>query len=311
LSFISAAIHNDAPQTGLRGLGQTLSVVERMSLKHFIPPAIIEMTRRALPSMPTFASYDDAAAQCGAGYGDDELVRAVVEKTRRYRDLLQANRTVISSLREASVATAIGLSAEAGRLNCIDFGGAAGAHFFLARSLFRQSLKLNWSVVETQAMASESAKLLTDGLRFFSDIGAAASSLRSAGESIDLVFTSCALPYVRDPLETLRELIGIGARRIFVTRNPLAEKNLERRVAIQSALLSSNGPGHLPAGFTDRTLKFPVTFQEKNVFEGLLSERYDIDLTFLEEKDAYYLNGAPVPMYGYLGRLKPYRGATN
>lgn len=276
-----------------------------MSLKSFIPPAILEIRRRMRPGMPTFNSYDEAAARCGAGYGEDELVRVVVEKTRLYRDSLLVNPTVISSLREASVATAIGLSAEGGRVNCIDFGGAAGAHFFLARSLFGRSFELNWNVVETQGMVAAAGAVRSDGLRFFTDIAAAASSIRAEGREIDLVFTSCALPYVRDPEGMLRELTGVGARRIFVTRNPLAERKLERRVAIQTSRLSANGPGPLPDGFKDRALSYPVTFCDKAAFEGILAERYALDLTFEEERDAYYLQGAPVAMYGYLGVRLP------
>jgi putative methyltransferase (TIGR04325 family) len=262
-------------------------MVRSMSLKSFIPPAILEIRRRMRPGMPTFNSYDEAAARCGAGYGEDELVRVVVEKTRLYRDSLLVNPTV------------------GGRVNCIDFGGAAGAHFFLARSLFGRSFELNWNVVETQGMVAAAGAVRSDGLRFFTDIAAAASSIRAEGREIDLVFTSCALPYVRDPEGMLRELTGVGARRIFVTRNPLAERKLERRVAIQTSRLSANGPGPLPDGFKDRALSYPVTFCDKAAFEGILAERYALDLTFEEERDAYYLQGAPVAMYGYLGVRLP------
>jgi putative methyltransferase (TIGR04325 family) len=279
-----------------------------MRLKNLIPPALLELWRRGRSRMPTFASYEEAAAHCGSGYGEDELVRVVVDKTECYRDSLKAGRPALSSLREASVATAVGLSAEGGRLNCIDFGGAAGAHFFLAQSLFGRSIELNWSVVETRQMAAAAGRLKADGLRFFSDIAAAASALRSKEKTVDLIFTSCALPYLPDPEGTLRQLTEVGARRIFVTRNPLADSELNRRVAVQTSRLSSNGPGPLPAGYKDRAVAYPVTFCDRTTFEGILSERYALDLTFQEERGAYYLHGRPIQMYGYLGRLNSGKG---
>lgn len=252
-----------------------------------------------------YASYDEAAAHCGLGYGEDELVRVVVEKTERYRASLLAARPMISDLREASVVTAIGLSAEGGRVSCIDFGGAAGAHFFLVKSLLGSSIELDWIVVETEAMVAAAGRIRADGLRFLSSTAAAAAALQAEGRAIDLVFTSGALPYVRDPEGTLRQLAGLGARRMFVTRNALVEAKLALPVGVQRSLLSSNGPGPLPDGFADHAVSYPVTFCGRVEFERVLSERYSIDLTFHEERGAYYVEGRPVQLYGYLARRSP------
>ncbi len=70
----------------------------------------------------------------------------VVAKTQRYRaQLRDAARPATVDITSAYSLFALLLSAEIKtEINVIDFGGAAGAHYFLARSLLPNTTKHNW-----------------------------------------------------------------------------------------------------------------------------------------------------------------------
>jgi putative methyltransferase (TIGR04325 family) len=125
-----------------------------------------------------YESYQSALADCSPnGYENHDVVDVVVRKTQRYREQLRdAVSPATVDATSAYSLFALLLSAEAKtQINVIDFGGAAGAHYFLARSLLPHTTKLNWLVVETPAMVKQATpRLADDELRFYSDLGVSA-----------------------------------------------------------------------------------------------------------------------------------------
>ncbi|MFT4121270.1 hypothetical protein [Bradyrhizobium sp.] len=114
----------------------------------------------------------------------------------------------------------------------LDFGGACGIHYKLAR---REAPLIRWAVVETPAMVRQAAQLETDRLRFFETVEAAASWLGT----IDLMHSNGAVQYTAKPSETVRQLAGVGAtrmhwKRLFFSDQPIAER--------QRSMLIENGP---------------------------------------------------------------------
>lgn len=114
----------------------------------------------------------------------------------------------------------------------LDFGGACGIHYKLAR---REVPLIRWAVVETPAMVQQAMQLETDRLRFFTNIGAARSWLGT----VDLMHSNGAVQYTADPTETVLQLVNVGAarmqwRRLFFSEHPVAEH--------QRSMLIENGP---------------------------------------------------------------------
>lgn len=114
----------------------------------------------------------------------------------------------------------------------LDFGGACGIHYKLAR---REAPLIRWAVVETSAMVRKAAQLETDRLRFFDSIDVAASWLGT----VDLMHSNGAVQYTPRPIETVRQLAGLGAtrmqwKRLFFSDQPIAER--------QRSMLIENGP---------------------------------------------------------------------
>jgi putative methyltransferase (TIGR04325 family) len=277
-----------------------------MNLSDFIPPIVTKLARRIRHSNQLFDSYDSAYSSLSSvGYEEDSLVAVVYEKTKRYRDILMSQRPLVfdsSSLSDlSSLRTFVGLCLATSKkeLNVLDFGGACGAHYFLARALIGNRVNLRWHVVETPIMAN-TARGLEDGrIRFYDDLIKAKSEF----ELIDLVFSSSALQCVPRPYEFLTFLTECGALNVFITRGGLSTFPKEL-IIIQESKLSNSGPGPMPQGMRDSVVKFPVTFGQKSKFEEIINKNYLIQVQFHEEKNVYWAGEYPIDYYGYFGSLR-------
>jgi putative methyltransferase (TIGR04325 family) len=184
-------------------------------------------------------------------------------------------------------------------LRVLDFGGAGGNHYSIARTALGADRDIRWNVVETEPMVrAANRKLAGSGLKFFDNIAGAASDL----DEIDLVFTSGALQYTPDPLMFLSMLLDLKARYLFITRTALNTVD-KKAITLQRSRLSDNGPGSLPARFVDHEVEYPITFVGKATVEHLIRERYSIRYS-IEEGQAYRRLGPQFNMYGYFCDLK-------
>ncbi len=271
-----------------------------MQLKDFVPPILIRVTRKIIAlDSKVYSSYQEAALACSNyGYEQGAVVNVVFEKTKRYRELLRAQKPLEIDL--SNVRAPLGLTLALGdvvkEIRVIDFGGACGAHYLVAKALFGERIKLRWYVVETSAMARKAKALENNELKFFDDLSIARTEI---GEP-DLVFSSGALQCVPDPYISLKDLTECSARYIFLTRWGLTTGNKDL-VCVQESKLSWNGPGALPDGMTDGVTRYPMTAARKDRVEQILKEKYDIRMQFNEDKGAYRLDGHNIDMYGYFG----------
>ena len=282
-----------------------------MQLKDFVPPIIVKAAKRLKYSVDNgdrygqklYDSYESALALCKSGYEQNDLVSVVYEKTRLYRDLILSQHPFVSEI--SSLRTLVGLSLSSrcalrgNKLNVIDFGGACGAHYFIAKRVFGDGIDLRWHVVETPNMVSRAIGLEDGRLKFFDDLEKAKAGV----DHVDLVFSSGALQYVPRPYEFLEGLTECKADNIFITRVGLSTLPKEL-VIIQRSHLRENGIGPMPQGMQDGVAQHPVTFARKDKFEEILSRRYSIDILFNEDKGGYHAANQPVDMYGYFGTLK-------
>jgi hypothetical protein len=115
---------------------------------------------------------------------------------------------------------------------------------------------------------------------------------------IDLVFTSSTLQYCPSPLLALKELTGLNAKYLFITRTPFVE-SLDSIVTIQTSNLSTNGPGPLPKGFIDRKIKYPITYESRIAIENILTEKYEIQFMTEEGGGSFGFGAEEISMNGY------------
>lgn len=130
----------------------------------------------------------------------------------------------------------------------LDFGGAAGLHFFVVKQAFPQR-DFRWAIVETPLMTREAARFADDHLRFFATIDEA---VRWLGQ-VALVHCVSALQYVPAPEAMLGQLLALRAPTILWAKLMLGK---QREHFTQISRLRDNGPGPLPADIADRDISY-------------------------------------------------------
>lgn len=264
------------------------------ALKRLVPAIFVGPLRRFGPKARTFATYDEAMADCTSdGYENNAIVTTVVEKNLRYREKMRT--APVLRLDELRSVVALGLARRSTQLNVLDFGGGGGYHYTIANLLSSPADRLRWNVVETPAMARAAAPLATENLKFFDDVEVAARDLGT----VDLIFVSSSISYTRDPLATLRTLAALGARHLHITRTPLSV-NHERLIVKQTTWLGDNGPGPLPAGVENRQVSCPDTAVNRSAFETELRKSYRICAATIEDRDIHRTAVESLHYYGYL-----------
>ncbi len=269
-------------------------------LQQLIPPLFLKVFKQSkAPPYKAYKSYKEALKDCPKeAYEDTDIVKVVVEKNIVLKKEIAKNKIFdLGALR-----TLIGVALAASDkkiLRVIDFGGGGGYHYTITKTALSADITLLWNVVETAAMAKEARRMSNDELKFFDNIEGAQENL---GE-VDFVFTSGALHCCQEPLVFLRKLINIKAKYLFITRTSFI--NSEEEIAnIQESYLSTNGPGPLPVGFTDKPVYYPNVFISKKKVEEMLCELYQIKFKILEDKAAYKVGDKEIDMYGYYCVIK-------
>lgn len=274
-----------------------------MTIRDFVPPIAIDFARRhfARSGRKQYATYEKALDHCtDRGYNNVDIVNVVLEKTKHLRDVLQKGESVhLTATGAYSLCSLLG-SIESQEINVIDFGGACGAHYFLARATLPYSFKLRWLVVETPEMAQTAKSVFsTEELRFSSNLGEAAASMKR----VDLLHTSGTLQCVDKPYDYLRKLVSMSASHILFNRLGLS-KGRHDIITVHESRLSSNGPGPMPRGIPDRKVRYPFFFPEESKFYAALGESYDVVMTFDDPSGAFPVGDEPIVGVGLLARLR-------
>jgi putative methyltransferase (TIGR04325 family) len=238
-----------------------------------------------------YSSYHSALADChNSGYNSELLAAVVSQKTSRFaKELQQTRKLDLTALRSMIFLGAI-QPCNRDTLRVLDFGGACGYHYLIAKAL-QPTLNYDWRVVESEAMAEAGTKdHQTDELSFFPSISACVRE----DWLPEVIFASSSLQYVPDPNYTVSELLNIGSELCYITRTPLSDFD-QSLVTIQKSALSNNGPGALPQGFTDQIVTYPITFFPiKDLLVTARSLGYAVRISVEEERASLAYNGVSI-----------------
>ena len=259
--------------------------------KDYLLPFIRRLTKKNLSLV--YSSYE-AALEDADGFDDLLLTNVIVAKGKKFAENLKRDKSIdLMMLR-----TAIGVTSvlKSNSLKVLDFGGAAGAHYFITRSLLDDGIKIDWRIVETTAMVNEAAQqgLQNEELAFYDSIDAAAQ-----GDEFDLVFASSSVHYTPRPYDVLKSLLSVKFTKFMLTRTAIAN---DEKVLLQKSTLSGNGIGPIPEelGIKDRAISYPVTILCKRKVEKIIKSYGEIQLQIKEEKKVLHTDTESFGYYGYI-----------
>jgi putative methyltransferase (TIGR04325 family) len=149
----------------------------------------------------------------------------------------------------------------------LDFGGACGAHHKLATLLF-DDVVFHWAVVETPSMVRKARAFERQQLKFFEDM----TSARAWLGSIDLVNSNSVLQYVKDPLQTVGQLLELSPKIVLWERLMLS--NGATHADKQRTMLFNHGPGAVPRGFRNRPVVNDIVRLSRADFLAAHEARY-------------------------------------
>ena len=240
-----------------------------------------------------YASFEEAMKHAD-GYEDNILTKVIVAKGKKFAENLSNTKSIdLLSLR-----TFIGLAStlNSKKLVVLDFGGAAGTHYFIAKSILSNDIALDWRVVETTQMVKQARiqDLENNELKYFETIDNAV-----ADSEIDLIFASSSIHYTPKPYKVLTSLASINAKILMITRTPFTDVSV---VLLQHSALSANGVGEIPSeiGVSDKEISYPVTIMGKHEVEAILKKFGDIRLKISEGKITYSSDKRSFDMWGYV-----------
>lgn len=181
------------------------------------------------------------------GYDDALLIDVIIRKTAALRDGHRIDDILAGETLLPTVA-GIGAAGSDQPLCVLDFGGAAGLHYLVAKQAFPQR-EFRWAIIETPAMTAAAARIADEQLRFFTSIDEATHWLGK----VTLVHCVSALQYVPKPEAMLTALLAMGAPTVLWAKLMLGE---QREAFTQISRLRDNGPGPLPPDIADREISY-------------------------------------------------------
>ena len=271
-----------------------------MNIKDFIPPILVGFAKRArgLENSKEYENFESAMKDCSSeSYQNVELCNMIADKTVLYGALLKerpfsVNQTNVFLLAAINQYLIVNSTKE---ISILDFGGACGAHYFEVRSLIPRDISINWYVVETEQMvlSAMGRSLNNNELSFV-------SSIDDIKVKTDFLHSSSALQYVDAPYQFIDRLLKVNANWLFFNRMMFNENDRDI-VTVQKSFLSSNGPGILPKGYSDRMISYPHTTMSIQKFNKIiLSQGFKDEWVFLESSGSHKIKNENICGRGML-----------
>ncbi len=238
-----------------------------------------------------FESWDEAARQC-SGYESPEVVelyKAAAKERQDGRGGTQSTRAYMYDSRSLRLVAAfqtfqrISETAPGGALRILDYGGASGAHYDLARTVPALSID-KYTIVESPAVARALHPFSSGTLEW---VSSAQSSLPEAVGPIDLILSSSTIQYVSNPIGLLAEFAAVS-QFLILDRIPLIARDAH---TVMKQHTRYNG----------RAVTYPTwVFSEQAFLSELAELGYEIILQWEVPEDRPLLDGRRRPNVGML-----------
>ncbi|MBT3666712.1 MAG: methyltransferase, TIGR04325 family [Opitutae bacterium] len=165
-----------------------------------------------------FNSWEEAR-KLSSGYCSEKILESVLETTKAVvkgeylfeRDSVGFKKPSY----EWPMCTAIfsAMNKNNGKLSLLDFGGSLASRYFQHINLFGHDA-LEWNIVEQEHFVKAGKELFKNrNLNFFNTIEDCFKE-----KKIDFVLLSSVLQYLKDPFRTIRELLNLQPKGVFIDR---------------------------------------------------------------------------------------------
>ena len=228
-------------------------------IKCFLPPVILRFYHRLMNSSPAYRDYRELPHR-NNDYSDVDLIHEIVMKTKKFS--LNGQKQHLVQFDDILPMLVLALRGTGVTTNIIDFGGAAGAHYFFAKKYFEIDGKIKkWKIIETPNMVRNVLKTIpSEGQLTFEYL------LNDAivPDQDNLVIANCSVCYVEDPYSILRQMLELGCSKILLTRTPFSEAALQKPVLLQRSRVKDHGIQSIKLPDNNKKMFTPVTVLELN-----------------------------------------------
>lgn len=264
-----------------------------MLFKSIIPQFIINSIKKYFFYFKEYDTYE-LASHDADGYENDELITHTINRALQFRNDLEIHKKQNSNL--LNILAPFHFISKDKPIRVLDFGGGPGTHFMIVKSFFGDRIALEWRVLETPKMVkhAKSNHLETEEIRFYDSKTDCIDKFAP-----DLIIASASLCYARDPISTLKSLIGLNPLFFYLARTPVAEK---KAVLLQRTRISDNGPTFYKADkkLNKRVIKIPVTITDQSSLENAINEKGQILFKVTDQESPYISKGVVYNCYTYL-----------
>jgi putative methyltransferase (TIGR04325 family) len=258
-----------------------MAMSSRLSFLRALLPGRVRRVLRRIGRAPLYrgdyASWTEAR-RASRGYDDAAIINKVIAAARDVRDgraawerdtvLFQepmANEPLLKALRHVA-------TANAGRLNLVDFGGALGSTWWQHRPWLGDLEEVRWSVIEQPPLVAAGQREFTiSPVRFYGSLDECCASERPTA-----ILLSSVLPYLENPHALLAAIRARPFRHVIIDRTGFVTRGRDR-LTVQRVPASIYDASY-PCWFFDRAnLLASLGGDWRVVEEWITEDEADID----------------------------------
>lgn len=265
-------------------------------LAEFIPPITKKIARKLIGAKHIYKNFEEAnnAVRKFNGYDDPQLINIILNKSKQYIEILKNRNTkLMLDTHHLFLLTVISLLNKKGKIKVLDFGGAFGTHYFIAKSILNH-IQFEWTVVELPEVIKLGKSLQNDELTFLDLEG----DFNKQVGSFDLVLTSATLQHMPNPDKALSFLAKQGAPYLALLRLGLTPSDQDLWT-IHKAHFSDCGPGKPLPDCPNKVAAFTFCMMSENKIDTLL-DGYELQLSNHDMSGTIHVPGKKVTGYNRL-----------
>jgi putative methyltransferase (TIGR04325 family) len=258
----------------------------RRTIKLLLPPIILSLAVKLYGKLK-----NNVIRKNLSGYENPILVENVIKKSLSAKESIFAEKKINLDAIRVFLPFAL---AKIQIKSVLEFGGGAGYHYFNAAAAGLVD-EINWTIVETPEFCKQASNYKElSKIKFIHNLESANSIEH---EDVDLIYCSRALQYFDDPFKTLRQILSINAKYLYLTGITFSPDN-EIHEYTQKSLLSSNGPQAEEIETANFLVDYKLQLLPERMVEKEITQFYSIELRINEEPVVHLFRGKEIPYKG-------------